>query len=149
VASFLRVPSSTSVEIKQLAAQADLFRQVRAFCDPNLNIERVAGSLREEAEDDEADHALALVKRVRYGETEILISVGLSGTTRIGTEEQGRTVFEMANPRTLFVRPNMDLTDDESADASLEATEASFEEMGLKVIRMDDPWDRALGSDRS
>lgn len=104
-----------------------------------------AGFLREEMEGTESDVAIALVKRVRYNGLEVLVGVGLSGPTRFGMNEQGRATFSVAKPRMLFVRPRMDRTDDESASAFLEETVTSLKEKEFEVIRLEDPWDRAVG----
>lgn len=146
VASYLGGPVSAPLAFDQLIEQAELFQQVRAFCDPNLPISKVMGVLQQELGESDRDRAIAIVKRLKYGDAEVLVCTGLSGPTRIGRDEQGRLAFEIVQPRTLFARSRLDPTDDESANALLDETVAKLEERGFEVIRMEDPWDRPVGS---
>lgn len=143
LASFLQIPPDTPVSLDQLYEQRLMLERLRGICDINFSIDAVVGWFLEEMHSVHDECALAIVKRLRFGEREFLISIGLAGPLILKQEETANYSFEVRKPRRIYVKCHYlsSVEDGPSTESVLEETVNTLEEKGYFVIKLGDPID--------
>jgi hypothetical protein len=147
VADRTDVPISTSVPLTQLVSQAVLFRHLRAIMDPEIPIAMIGGVITEKSYEESSTLAAALVKRVQFASTSILIQIGLMGVARYSTDSDGSNIFMIDQPKTILLRHHLENIRTSDSEELLSSCVQELETRGINVIRLLDPIDKGLGVD--